>query len=306
MSPRRARWPWKRRESARSSRPSPSRWSSRLGNTRSRRTHLLTGAAGRSGTRSGSRPTHRPATTRSLSRRSGMATGPSVRALSSSSSARRSRARTRRSSCNSRPTPTTPTRTGAATACTPTTAGTRCRAAACRSTGRCRRSSATGKQPFVAVGRGERLRARLLPSTRDLEFRPELLKHYKLVLSVGHDEYWSAPMRDNLEKFIGDGGNVAFFSGNTCCWQVRSEDDGRALACWKQAFGDDPHLQGRRTTRLLTYALEPLPRRPAGEHAHRRRLPVGRLPPQPRPVHGRPRRVHRPPARTTGCSRART
>jgi hypothetical protein len=74
----------------------------------------------------------------------------------------------------------------------------------------------------------------------DLEFRPELLKHYKLVLSVGHDEYWSAPMRDNLEKFIGDGGNVAFFSGNTCCWQVRTEDKGRALACWKQNFGDDP------------------------------------------------------------------
>ncbi|MBN9522575.1 hypothetical protein J0H58_29320 [bacterium] len=74
----------------------------------------------------------------------------------------------------------------------------------------------------------------------DLEFRPEILTGYKLVLSVGHDEYWSAPMRDHLERFIGAGGNVAFFSGNTCCWQVRSEDNGRALACWKQSFGDDP------------------------------------------------------------------
>jgi hypothetical protein len=74
----------------------------------------------------------------------------------------------------------------------------------------------------------------------DLEFHPELLKDYKLVLSVGHDEYWSAPMRDNLEAFIGTGGNVAFFSGNTCCWQVRSEEQGRALACFKQSFGDDP------------------------------------------------------------------
>jgi hypothetical protein len=81
----------------------------------------------------------------------------------------------------------------------------------------------------------------------DLEFHPEMLKHYHLVLSVGHDEYWSAPMRDHLEKFIADGGNVAFFSGNTCCWQVRSEEKGRALACWKQNFGDDPHyLQGDR------------------------------------------------------------
>ena len=74
----------------------------------------------------------------------------------------------------------------------------------------------------------------------DLEFHPEILARYKLVLSVGHDEYWSAPMRDNLEAYIGNGGNVGFFSGNSVCWQVRSEDGGRALACWKQDFGDDP------------------------------------------------------------------
>jgi len=74
----------------------------------------------------------------------------------------------------------------------------------------------------------------------DLEHHPELLKRYKLVLSVGHDEYWSGPMRNNLEKYIEEGGNCVFFSGNTCCWQVRTEDNGRALACWKQSFGDDP------------------------------------------------------------------
>lgn len=74
----------------------------------------------------------------------------------------------------------------------------------------------------------------------DLELRPELLKHYRLVLSVGHDEYWSSPMRDNLEKFIVAGGNVAFFSGNTCCWQVRTEDRGRTLVCYKQAYRADP------------------------------------------------------------------
>ena len=70
----------------------------------------------------------------------------------------------------------------------------------------------------------------------DLEFHPEILQHYKLVLSVGHDEYWSAPMRDHLEQYIKQGGNVAFFSGNSVCWQVRSEDDGRALTCWKQWY----------------------------------------------------------------------
>ena len=109
-----------------------------------------------------------------------------------------------------------------------------------------RRSSRNWELPFVAVGREERLRARLLPSTPTWNSARSCSKHYKLVLSVGHDEYWSAPMRDHLEKFIADGGNVAFFSGNTCCWQVRSEDNGRALACWKQSFGDDPLLRERR------------------------------------------------------------
>jgi hypothetical protein len=85
----------------------------------------------------------------------------------------------------------------------------------------------------------------------DLEFRPEMLKHYKLVLSVGHDEYWSAPMRDNLEKFIAGGGNVAFLSGNTCCWQVRSEEGGRALVCFKQAYKADL-LYARGERKLLS------------------------------------------------------
>src|SRR5690606_13244515 len=76
-------------------------------------------------------------------------------------------------------------------------------------------------------------------ANNDLEFHPEELDGRSLVLSVGHDEYWSAPMRDTLEKFIGKGGNVAFFSGNTCCWQVRSEEDGRALLCWKQWYNQD-------------------------------------------------------------------
>ena len=77
-------------------------------------------------------------------------------------------------------------------------------------------------------------------ANEDLEFHPADLSAYKLVLSIGHDEYWSKPMRDHLEAFIAKGGNVAFFSGNTCCWQVRSEDDGSALTCWKQRFVMDP------------------------------------------------------------------
>jgi hypothetical protein len=85
----------------------------------------------------------------------------------------------------------------------------------------------------------------------DLEFHPEILKGYRLVLSVGHDEYWSAPMRDSLEAFIADGGNVAFLSGNTCFWQVRTENNGRALVSWKQDFDKDP-VYKTRNRRLLS------------------------------------------------------
>jgi hypothetical protein len=96
----------------------------------------------------------------------------------------------------------------------------------------------------------------------DLEFHPEMLQHYKLVLSVGHDEYWSAPMRDHLEKFIENGGNVAFFSGNTCCWQVRAEDDGRVLTCWKQSFREDPYFKRDDHSLLSTLWSHHLVKRP--------------------------------------------
>jgi len=98
---------------------------------------------------------------------------------------------------------------------------------------------ANWEQPFVAWAESNGYVLDYCANS-DLEFHHELLSHYKLILSVGHDEYWSATMRDHLEDFIGQGGNVAFFSGNTCCWQVRSEDDGQALTSWKQWYNLDP------------------------------------------------------------------
>jgi hypothetical protein len=39
----------------------------------------------------------------------------------------------------------------------------------------------------------------------------------KGLISVGHDEYWSLEMFNNIKAAIAAGVNVAFFSGNTCC-----------------------------------------------------------------------------------------
>lgn len=99
----------------------------------------------------------------------------------------------------------------------------------------------------------------------DLEFHPEMLASYKLVLSVGHDEYWSAPMRDSLEAWIAKGGNVAFFSGNTCCWQVRAEDGGRAFTCFKQNYHLDPVFQTRDLKTLSTAWSHHLVNRPENQ-----------------------------------------
>jgi len=84
----------------------------------------------------------------------------------------------------------------------------------------------------------------------DLEFHPDVLEGRRLVLSVGHDEYWSTPMRDALEAFVARGGNAAFFSGNTCCWQVRSEGDG--LVCHKQNYHADPLYRPEGPNPLVT------------------------------------------------------
>jgi hypothetical protein len=52
-----------------------------------------------------------------------------------------------------------------------------------------------------------------------------LLPAYRVLLSAGHDEYWSDAMRSNVQGFVRNGGNVAFFSGNTCWYQVSFDDE---------------------------------------------------------------------------------
>lgn len=63
----------------------------------------------------------------------------------------------------------------------------------------------------------------------DLHLDPGLLRWYRLLLSVGHDEYWTAAMRGRVEQFVDNGGNVAFFSANTCWWRTHVTDGGTAL-----------------------------------------------------------------------------
>jgi hypothetical protein len=85
-------------------------------------------------------------------------------------------------------------------------------------------------------------------TSADLETVPDLLAPYRLYLSVGHDEYWSAGMRDAVETFVARGGNAAFFSGNTCYWQIRLE--GTREVCFKHRFREDPMNGTPQTTTI--------------------------------------------------------
>ena len=108
----------------------------------------------------------------------------------------------------------------------------------------------TWERPFVAWAEREGIAIDVAVS-QDLVEHPEVLQGHRLFLSVGHDEYWSWGMRDAVEGFITGGGNAAFFSGNTCWWQVRFERGG--MTCLKYRAADDPVL-GTPDQRLLTGA----------------------------------------------------
>lgn len=55
----------------------------------------------------------------------------------------------------------------------------------------------------------------------ELHQRPDLLAKHKAILSLGHDEYWTREMRDNVEQARDRGINVAFFGANAVYRAIR-------------------------------------------------------------------------------------
>ncbi|WP_244571349.1 N,N-dimethylformamidase beta subunit family domain-containing protein [Mesorhizobium carmichaelinearum] len=89
----------------------------------------------------------------------------------------------------------------------------------------------------------------------DLQLMPRLLDRYPCIVLVGHDEYWSAEMRDTVENFVEGGGHVARFAGNFG-WQIRVEDGGTKQICYKtDAPAKDP-VRDTDRKHLLTSSWE--------------------------------------------------
>lgn len=80
-----------------------------------------------------------------------------------------------------------------------------------------------------------------------------LLDH-RVFLSVGHDEYWTQPMREAITEARDQGVHLGFFSSNVAFWRVRLEADpdtgqaDRIMTCYKTAEGGPADPSGHSTS----------------------------------------------------------
>ena len=99
----------------------------------------------------------------------------------------------------------------------------------------------------------------------DLDRDTTVLDGHDLVISVGHDEYWSAGQRDTLEAHVERGGHFVSFSGNTMFWQVRPTEGangGPAMIGHKYSAHDTDPVVATEPTAMSGMWADPLVGRP--------------------------------------------
>ncbi|MBL0741627.1 N,N-dimethylformamidase beta subunit family domain-containing protein [Chryseolinea lacunae] len=65
-----------------------------------------------------------------------------------------------------------------------------------------------------------------------------LLKDSKILVVVGHNEYWTRAGRKNFDAYVDNGGHALVLSGNNMWWQVRYTADKNNLVCYKNHDAD--------------------------------------------------------------------
>jgi hypothetical protein len=83
----------------------------------------------------------------------------------------------------------------------------------------------------------------------DAQRTPSLEMGHKILMTGGHDEYWSQGMRDGFQNALARGVNLAFMSGNELFERTfwlpgigGSSSNPRTLVCYKDSF-DNPPVQ---------------------------------------------------------------
>jgi N,N-dimethylformamidase beta subunit-like, C-terminal len=80
----------------------------------------------------------------------------------------------------------------------------------------------------------------------DTDRNPGELRGHRLVISSGHDEYWTKEMRDAFEAARNRGTNLAFLGADIADWQIRYEAKRRTIVEYRDATTDpitDPALK---------------------------------------------------------------
>lgn len=82
-------------------------------------------------------------------------------------------------------------------------------------------------------------------ASKDVDESPAILQAAKMVISSGHDEYWSEGMRDAFEAYRDGGGHVIFMSGNEVFWRTRFSPDHTLMWVYKDTMdGPGAHVGG--------------------------------------------------------------
>jgi hypothetical protein len=92
----------------------------------------------------------------------------------------------------------------------------------------------------------------------DTHREPWSLSGHRLLVTSGHDEYWTREMRDAFDGAVGAGVNLACMGANTCYWQMRFEDDERTIVEYRWRAQDPEPDRALKTEKFRDL----LPKRP--------------------------------------------
>jgi hypothetical protein len=92
------------------------------------------------------------------------------------------------------------------------------------------------------------------------------LMHHRVILVVGHNEYWSEEMRNHYQSAVASGVSLGAFAADTGAWAIRyraSPTTGRdrVIVCYKYPDGADPYV-GVDTSRVTAEWRNPILHRP--------------------------------------------
>lgn len=98
----------------------------------------------------------------------------------------------------------------------------------------------------------------------DLDQRGSELNNHKTLMSLGHDEYWSLPMRASASQARDKGVNLVFFAANACYRRIRYQSSPlgprRQIICYKIPT-EDP-LYGKNNAAVTANWPDPPAARP--------------------------------------------